>query len=72
MSTKGGADVLNILTGSFEKQNFFDALLIDTEIDNAKISIQDGVDQDEDIIQKIVMLATRSNILKTWIGGLSV
>ena len=72
LATKGGADVLNILAGSFEKENYFDALLIDTEIDNAKISIQDGVDQDEDIIQKIVMLATRSNILKTWVGGLSV
>jgi guanine deaminase len=72
LATKGGADVLNILAGSFEKENYFDALLIDTEIDNAKISIQDGVDQDEDIIQKMVMLATRSNILKTWVGGLSV
>ena len=45
---------------------------IDTEIDNARIAIQSNVDSDEDLIQKIIMLATRSNILKTWVDGLIV
>lgn len=72
LATKGGAEVLNISTGSFEKDNLFDAILIDTEIDNARISIQDGADNEEDVIQKIIMLATRSNIVNTWVDGLSV
>ena len=72
LATKGGADVLNIPTGSFEKEKHFDALLIDTQIDNAKISIHEDVDNDQDVIQKMVMLATRSNIVKTWVSGLSV
>ncbi len=72
LATKGGAEVLNIPTGSFEKDNFFDAILIDTEIDNARIAIQSNADSDEDLIQKIIMLATRSNILKTWVDGLIV
>ena len=72
LATKGGADVLNIPTGSFEKEKHFDALLIDTQVDNAKISIHEDVDNDQDVIQKMVMLATRSNIVRTWVGGLSV
>ena len=72
LATKGGADVLNIPTGSFEKEKHFDALLIDTQIDNARISIHEEVDNDQDVIQKMVMLATRSNVVKTWVGGLSV
>ena len=72
LATKGGADVLNIPTGSFEKDKHFDALLIDTQVDNAKISIHEDVDNDQDVIQKMVMLATRSNIVRTWVGGLSV
>ena len=72
LATKGGADVLNIPTGSFEKAKHFDALLIDTQVDNAKISIHEDVDNDQDVIQKMVMLATRSNIVRTWVSGLSV
>mgnify|MGYP001343755862 FL=1 len=72
LATKGGADVLNIPTGSFEKEKYFDALLIDTQVDNAKISIHEDVDNDQDVIQKMVMLATRSNIVRTWVSGLSV
>jgi len=70
LATKGGADVLNIPTGSFERGNFFDALLIDTEIESAPISLSD--DSDKDIVQKIIMLATRVNIVKTWVSGLTV
>ena len=72
LATKGGADVLNIPTWSFEKEKYFDALLIDTQVDNAKISIHEDVDNDQDVIQKMVMLATRSNIVRTWVSGLSV
>ncbi len=72
LATKGGAEVLDIPTGSFEKGKYFDALLIDTQIDNAKISIHEEVDNDQDVIQKMVMLATRSNIVKTWVSGVSV
>ena len=70
LATKGGADVLNIPTGSFERGNFFDALLIDTEIESAPISLNNDCDQD--IVQKIIMLATRANIVKTWVTGLTV
>ena len=70
LATKGGADVLNIPTGSFERGNFFDALLIDTEIESAPISLSN--DSDQDIVQKIIMLATRVNIVKTWVSGLTV
>ena len=72
LATKGGAEVLDIPTGSFEKGKYFDALLIDTQIDNAKISIHEEVDNEQDVIQKMVMLATRSNIVKTWVSGISV
>jgi guanine deaminase len=70
LATKGGADVLNIPTGSFERGNFFDALLIDTEIETAPISLNN--DSDQDIVQKLIMLATRANIVRTWVSGSTV
>ena len=72
LATKGGAQVLNIPTGSFETDYYFDAVLIDTEVENSRISLNKSTDSDEDIIQKLIMLSTRSNIVKTWVGGISV
>ena len=72
LATKGGAQVLNIPTGSFETDYYFDAVLIDSEVENSRISLNKSTDSDEDIIQKLIMLSTRSNIVKTWVGGISV
>ncbi len=72
LATKGGAKVLNIPAGSFETDYYFDAVLIDTEVENSRISLNKSTDSDEDIIQKLIMLSTRSNIVKTWVGGISV
>ena len=72
LATKGGAQVLNIPTGSFEQNYYFDAILIDTQANNSRISFDNSIDSDEDIIQKLIMLSTRSNIVKTWVGGILV
>ena len=72
LATKGGAQVLNIPTGSFEQNYYFDAILIDTQANNSRISFDNSIDSDEDIIQKLIMLSTRANIVKTWVGGILV
>ena len=69
---KGGAEVLNLSTGSFEKGSFLDAILIDTKVDNAIIPVYEDIDSELDLVQKIIMLATTANITKTWISGSSV
>ena len=72
LATKGGAEVLNLSTGSFEKGCFLDAILIDTKVDNAIIPVYEDIDSELDLVQKIIMLATTANITKTWISGSSV
>ena len=72
LATKGGAEVLDLSTGSFEKGSFFDAILIDTKVDNAIIPVYEDIDSELDLVQKIIMLATTANITKTWISGSSV
>ncbi len=72
LATKGGAEVLNLSTGSFEKGSFLDAILIDTKVDNAIIPVYEDIDSELDLVQKIIMLATTANITKTWISGSSV
>jgi len=69
LATKGGAETLNLLTGSFEKESFFDAILIDTKVDNAPIPVYDDIDSELDLVQKIIMLSTTANIIRTWING---
>ena len=72
LATKGGAQVLSIPAGSFEKDFYFDAILIDTEVEHSRISLDNYIDSDEDMIQKLIMLSSRSNIVETWVGAVSV
>ncbi|MEM9811296.1 MAG: amidohydrolase family protein [Pseudomonadota bacterium] len=60
LATKGGADVLDLPVGAFEIGRQMDAILVDLSEDFGPA---------EDLLQKIVMRATPSDIRATWVAG---
>jgi guanine deaminase len=69
LATVGGADVLDIPTGLFAKENYFDAIVIDTSVDQSNIDLKNNLDTLDDVFQKIIHNAGRTNIIQTWVSG---
>ncbi|MGJ8531783.1 MAG: guanine deaminase [Alphaproteobacteria bacterium] len=72
LATAGGADVLDIPVGRFAKGCKLDAILVDADNQAAPISIDETMDSQDDILQKIINGATRANISTTWVAGRAV
>jgi guanine deaminase len=69
LATAGGAEALDLPTGSFRPGHEFDALLIDSRAPASNIALRAGDDTLDDIFQKIVLNATRANITGVWVSG---
>lgn len=69
LATAGGGDVLDLPVGRFENGYQFDAVLIDTEAPSSPIFIDRPKEAHDEVLQKIVMSATRANIDVTWVAG---
>ena len=69
LATAGGGDVLDLPVGKIAKGCPFDAVLIDAEAPSAPIYVDDGDETSDDVLQKLVMTATRANIRTTWVAG---
>ncbi|TPL83976.1 guanine deaminase [Mesorhizobium sp. B2-3-14] len=72
LATAGGAEALDLPTGSFRVGHEFDALLIDTEASASNIHVNGADDTLDDVFQKIVLNAARANIATVWVGGRAV
>ncbi|PKU25461.1 guanine deaminase [Telmatospirillum siberiense] len=72
LATTGGGIALDLPVGNFTAGQHFDALAIDTEAPAGAIRLWDGLDQGEDLLQKIVYTASKANIAKVWVGGRQV
>lgn len=72
LATAGGAEALDLPTGSFRTGQEFDALLIDTKVAASNVRIRTEDDTLEDAFQKIVLNATRANITSVWVNGRNV
>ena len=68
LATAGGAEVLDLPIGCFERGRRFDALLIDQNAPGSNV-VQFEDDSAEDIVQKIVYAATRTNIAAVYTDG---
>jgi guanine deaminase len=69
MATAGAASVLGLNIGRFAAGYAFDAIVVDAGIDGSNLRIWDGIDSNEDILQKIVYTAGRHNISDVWVQG---
>lgn len=72
LATAGGAQALDLPVGRFEKGYMFDAILVAPDAKSSPILLDDELDSLDDQLQKIIYLATRSNIASTWISGKNV
>ena len=72
LATMGGGIALDLPVGHFSPGYQFDAMVIDTTVPNGTIRLWDDLDSDENILQKIIYTASKSNIAKVWIGGRDV
>lgn len=72
LATTGGAIALDLPVGQFSPGYQFDAMVIDTSAPQGTIRLWDDLDSGENILQKIIYTASKSNIAKVWIGGRDV
>lgn len=72
LATAGGADVLDIPVGRFAPGNKFDAIVVDTQIDQGSIRIFEEIDTLEDVLSKILHTASRRNIVNVCVAGRAI
>jgi guanine deaminase len=72
LATAGGGVALDLPVGQFSPGYQFDALAIDTAAPRGTIRLWNDLDEGENILQKIIYTASKSNIAKVWIGGREV
>lgn len=69
MATTGGGRALDLKIGLFEPGYAMDAIVVDTSIKDSDLNVWDGIDEAEDIVQKIIYNAHRTNITTVWVQG---
>ncbi len=72
LATAGGADALDLPVGSFAAGRQFDAILVDPDAPGTTMRLFDEVDDETDLIEKIVYTASRPNLARVWVGGRAV
>ncbi|WP_394836025.1 guanine deaminase [Pendulispora rubella] len=74
LATAAGGDALDLPIGQFTAGYHFDAMLIDTRVPEGTLGTVAILAESspEDILQKILYLATKPNITKVWVGGRGV
>lgn len=71
-ATTGGGEALGLKVGLFAPGYAFDAQVIDINTPDSSIRIFPGYDDEEDVLQKILFLATRANIVSVWVQGKTI
>ncbi|WP_299808557.1 guanine deaminase [uncultured Shewanella sp.] len=69
MATVGGGQAIDAKVGLFQPGFEFDALVVDTAVDDSNIFILDEMDSAKDKLEKIITLNSRQNIRKVWVKG---
>jgi guanine deaminase len=69
LATAGGGEALGLPIGKFVPGYRFDAFVVDLHASGSNVSWSPDLDTIEDLFQKLVLNATRSNIVMTWVNG---
>jgi guanine deaminase len=72
LATKGGADLLGIPCGLLEVGRQFDAFVVDVGRQQSSLRIWDELDDEARVFEKIVRLASPSDITRVWVAGRQV
>jgi guanine deaminase len=68
LATAGGGIALDLSVGVFQVGFQFDAMLVDARVPNSNLRL-DPADTPEDILQKIIYHAGRTNIREVWVAN---
>jgi guanine deaminase len=69
LATAGGGEALDLPIGKFEPGYKFDAVLIDLDAPGSNVRHWPTLDGLDDVFQKIVLNASRANVVRTWVDG---
>ena len=69
MATVAGGLALDLKVGLFKEGYAFDAIVVDTSVRDSNLTLWQGLDTHEDMLQKIVYNANRHNITMVWVQG---
>ena len=69
MATTGGGLALDLKIGQISEGYAMDAMVVDTAVADSNLIVWDEIDDVEDVLQKIIYNANRSNISKVWVQG---
>jgi len=72
LATAGGGVVLDAPIGQFKVGYQFDALHIDTTVNESNLKYFPNLDSHEDVFQKIIYAATLANIKGVWVAGIPI
>ena len=69
MATTGGGRALDLKIGMLRPEYAMDAIVVDTSIEESNLKIWKDLDSSDDVLQKIIHNAHRTNITKVWVQG---
>lgn len=72
IATAGGAKALDLPVGQFAEGYQFDAMVVDTTAKTGTIRLFDDLDSGENVLQKIIFTASKTNISRVWVSGSQV
>lgn len=72
LATAGGGEAIGLSVGKFAPGFRFDAVLIETNRPNSPIKIWPGIDTLEETAAKIILNASRDDIVRVWVEGREV
>ena len=69
MATTAGGLALDLRIGLIKQGYAFDAIVVDANLGDSNLSLWEGLDTHEDMLQKIIYTADRHNITRVWAQG---
>lgn len=72
LATAGGGIALDLPIGVIAPGFAFDAMVIDTTVPDADLTLWPDLDEPEDVLQRIVYGAARANVRRVWVDGATV
>ena len=69
VATAGGAEVLDIPVGKFEKGRHFDAILVDHHEATDRAAFSNSTTSGEDFVQELIYNVSQSDIRRVWVNG---
>ena len=69
VATAGGAEVLDIPVGKFEKGRHFDAILVDHHEATDRAAFSNSTTSGEDFVQQLIYNVSQSDIRSVWVNG---